>query len=94
MKELDQLPEAGIGRVLAFIEILKSGQDADAALASEGVLARDWLRSEEDAGPFVSSPSRRALESSALEAFQAGQVPRPSFGCCWDSESAGTSMGS
>jgi hypothetical protein len=51
MEELREAPEPVPRRVLAFTRRLKSGE-ADAmatAVASEEVLARDWLTPEEDA---------------------------------------------
>ncbi|HAZ30856.1 TPA: DUF2281 domain-containing protein [Candidatus Acetothermia bacterium] len=51
LQELEALPEASLRKVLDFVRFLKA-KDArvrpDTALLSEAVLAKDWLRPEED----------------------------------------------
>ncbi len=52
MMELQQVPEPLLDEVLDFVRFLKAKQireGLDTALASEPVLARDWLQPEEDA---------------------------------------------
>ena len=51
IKELEQAPEPLLDELLDFLRFLKQkpGQKPpDTALASEQVLARDWLKPEED----------------------------------------------
>lgn len=51
LQEIEELPDAFIGDVLHFIRQLRvqaALHRSDTALASEAVLAKDWLRSEED----------------------------------------------
>lgn len=51
LKEIDELPDEFIGDLLAYIKRLrleKAILRSDTAIASEAVLAKDWLRSEED----------------------------------------------
>lgn len=49
--EIGDLPEPVVGEVLQYVRLLKSKNGAEpfeTALLSEAVLARDWLRPEED----------------------------------------------
>ena len=49
ISELEQVPEAYIGEVLAFVHFLKEKiAIEDIASASEATLGKDWLRPEED----------------------------------------------
>ncbi|HXT60318.1 MAG TPA: hypothetical protein VN699_16875 [Pirellulales bacterium] len=51
LQEIDELPQECIADVLEYVRRLKMQaaiQRSDAAIASETVLAKDWLRSEED----------------------------------------------
>ncbi len=51
IKELEQLPEPLLDEVLDFVRFLKGKrvkERLETALLSEPVLARDWLRPEED----------------------------------------------
>jgi len=51
IKELEQLPEPLLDEVLDFVRFLKgkgAKERLETALLSEPVLARDWLRPEED----------------------------------------------
>ncbi|UCG43214.1 MAG: DUF2281 domain-containing protein [candidate division WOR-3 bacterium] len=51
LKEVDGVPEAYLGEVLDFVLFLKKRIARDAyacAAVSESVLAKDWLRPEED----------------------------------------------
>ena len=50
-RELEQLPERDLDRLLAFLYSLKEAQSeaALATLAAETALAKDWLTPEEDA---------------------------------------------
>ena len=50
-RELDQIPEQDLDKLLAFLRLLREA-NADTAmpiLAAESSLARDWLTPEEDA---------------------------------------------
>ena len=52
MKEIQQVPEPLLQEVLDFIRFVQArgaGNRLETALASEPVLAKDWLRPEEDA---------------------------------------------
>ncbi|HEY3244736.1 MAG TPA: DUF2281 domain-containing protein [Phycisphaerae bacterium] len=52
MRELELLPEVFLDEVFDFVQFLKTRaahQRLETALASEPVLAKDWLRPEEDA---------------------------------------------
>lgn len=49
--ELDQIPESSLSEVLDFVRFLKIKheiQGVQPAIASEAVLAEDWLRPEEE----------------------------------------------
>lgn len=51
LQEIEELPDEFIGDVLEYIRRLRlqaAIQRSDTAVASEAVLAKDWLRSEED----------------------------------------------
>lgn len=51
LKEIDESPDEFIGDLLAYIKRLrleKAILRSDTAIPSETVLAKDWLRSEED----------------------------------------------
>ncbi|HQU43643.1 MAG TPA: hypothetical protein PK867_12580 [Pirellulales bacterium] len=51
LQEIEDLPDEFIGDVLEYIRRLRlqsAIQRSDAAVASEAVLAKDWLLSEED----------------------------------------------
>ena len=51
LNEIDQTPEPLLAEILDFVQFLKSktlGSARETALASEAVLARNWLRPEED----------------------------------------------
>lgn len=48
LRELADLSEPAVEEVLAFLRARKR-RGAETALLAEPVLARDWLRSEEDA---------------------------------------------
>ena len=51
LQEIDELPQECISDVLEYVRRLKlqaAIQRSDAAIASETVWAKDWLRSEED----------------------------------------------
>jgi hypothetical protein len=56
IQEIEDLPVDLLQEVLDFVHFLKS-QDAkerlEAAILSEGVLSRDWLRPEEDEGGAI-----------------------------------------
>jgi hypothetical protein len=50
-RELDQIPEQDLDKLLAFLRLLREA-NADTAtpmLAAESSLAKDWLTPEEDA---------------------------------------------
>ncbi|MFH0982049.1 MAG: DUF2281 domain-containing protein [Planctomycetota bacterium] len=50
--EVEQVPESLLGEISDFIHFLKAKQNQDqfeTALVSEPLLARDWLKPEEDA---------------------------------------------
>ena len=51
LQEIDESPQECIADVLEYVRRLKMQaaiQRSDATVASETVLAKDWLRSEED----------------------------------------------
>jgi hypothetical protein len=51
LTEIEQAPEPLLDEMLGFLRLLKRGpleESLDLALASEPVLAKDWLRAEED----------------------------------------------
>lgn len=51
-RELEQVPEPLLDELLDFVRFLKAKcarEGRETALASEAVLAQDWLRPEEDA---------------------------------------------
>ncbi len=51
LNEIDQTPEPLLAEILDFVQFLKSKtleSARETALASEAVLAKDWLRPEED----------------------------------------------
>jgi hypothetical protein len=49
-RELDQLPEPDLDRLLGFLHVLKQehADDRWTMLAAESSLAKDWLTPEED----------------------------------------------
>ena len=49
-REVEELPDAELDKLLAYIRSLKQshGEVAVPALAAESSLAKDWLTSEED----------------------------------------------
>ncbi len=49
--ELERLPEQDLGKLLAFLRLLKEAhaENAVPTLAAESALAKDWLTPEEDA---------------------------------------------
>ena len=51
LSEIDQTPERLLAEILDFVQFLKSralGPALETARASEAVLAKDWLRPEEE----------------------------------------------
>jgi hypothetical protein len=51
LREMEGLGDASLAEVLEYVKHLKllgAIQRSDAAVASEAVLARDWLRDEEE----------------------------------------------
>jgi len=51
LTEIERAPEPVVNEVLGFLRLLRKGpleESLDLALASEQVLAKDWLRPEED----------------------------------------------
>jgi hypothetical protein len=50
-RELDQIPEQDLDKLLAFLRLLReaNAETATPMLAAESSLARDWLTPEEDA---------------------------------------------
>ena len=51
LREIEGMPEPLLAEILDFVRFLKTKiapDRAETALASEEVLARDWLRTEED----------------------------------------------
>jgi len=50
-EELEGLPEADLGKLLAFLRLLKEGHAETEVpmLAAESALSKDWLTPEEDA---------------------------------------------
>ena len=51
IREIDQLPESYIEKVLEFIRFLRAGdsrEKSETAIASESSLKKDWLKPEED----------------------------------------------
>ncbi|MEW6251000.1 MAG: DUF2281 domain-containing protein [Planctomycetota bacterium] len=52
IRELEALPEPVLAELLDYLRFIKAKlarERCDTAIASEPVLARDWLRPEEDA---------------------------------------------
>jgi hypothetical protein len=52
IQEVRQVPDSLLDEVLDFVRFLKAKQSRgqlDTAIASESVLAKDWLKPEEDA---------------------------------------------
>jgi hypothetical protein len=52
MHEMQQVPEALLGEILDFVRFVKAQRTQErleTAMVSEAVLAKDWLRPEEDA---------------------------------------------
>ena len=49
-RELEQLPEQDLNKLLAYLQSLKAGRSEIAVpmLAAESALAKDWLAPEED----------------------------------------------
>ncbi|MGD0093206.1 MAG: DUF2281 domain-containing protein [Planctomycetota bacterium] len=48
LKEIEKTPEPVLDAVLEFLRARRPGEGRLTALASEAVLAKDWLRPEED----------------------------------------------
>jgi len=51
LTEIERAPEPVVNEVLGFLRLLSKGpleESLDLALASESILAKDWLRPEED----------------------------------------------
>ena len=51
MREIEQMPESLLDDVLAFVRSLKAQKrqmDLETCLLSEGALAQDWLKADEE----------------------------------------------